>query len=151
MRARYCSNAGCHLLLPNEIQKPEDPRNRRASQTITRLPPTLTRMAEKKYLDSLSYARGAASAVILSGLDKGKVKSRHQTNRRLVEYFMDLAQGTCSCREFQESDIPFRHAITVIQALHKAPMDYMPLWARFETWQSAYQRIWMLPIGLRED
>jgi hypothetical protein len=43
---------------------------------------------------------------------------------------LDLAKRTCTCYRFQEHQVPRGHAVSVMQRLNLAPVDFMPSYLR---------------------
>jgi hypothetical protein len=52
---------------------------------------------------------------------------------------VDLEARTCSCKRFQDTDIPCGHAISVIYTCGRAPAAYFPAYIKTESWVATYQ------------
>ena len=51
---------------------------------------------------------------------------------------VNLEAATCSCKRYQDTLFPCGHAITVMHRLRRAPIEYIPAYAKRETWITAY-------------
>jgi hypothetical protein len=60
------------------------------------------------------------------------------TQRDGSRFQVDLEERTCSCKRFQDTDIPCGHALTVIYACDRAPADYFPEYIKAQSWVATY-------------
>ena len=60
------------------------------------------------------------------------------TQRDGQAFQVNLEAATCSCKRYQDTLFPCRHEITVMHRLRRAPIEYIPTYAKRETWITAY-------------
>jgi len=64
-------------------------------------------------------------------------------------FHVNLETATCSCKRYQDTRFPSGHAITTIHRIRRAPIDYIPSYAKRGTWNSTYAHNFP-PIDLAE-
>ena len=62
---------------------------------------------------------------------RNNIQVQDEHSARVVEsngesFLVNLHNRTCTCRKFQDEDVPCSHAVAFILRLQQAPLDYIP-------------------------
>ena len=60
------------------------------------------------------------------------------TQRDGRAFQVNLEAVTCSCKRYRDTLLPCGHEITVMHRLRRGPIEYIPTYAKRETWITAY-------------
>nr|XP_043633410.1 uncharacterized protein LOC122604595 [Erigeron canadensis] len=95
--------------------------------------------AIRKKLDVIKSQRSDWMTIHVGG-------NKFEVRNHRYAYSLDMDMGTCDCRMWQMSGIPYVHTMQAIYKMNKNPEDFVAIWFRKVQFDYAYE-FYLNPVG----